>query len=320
MDIFNYMDLSYKIIDDNNVKLIGPFDYSVNSIIIPKKVDDNGINYNITSINCNSFKSNITITDISFELPSNILSFEKLSFFSSFLTNITIPNSVLSIDEYSFSSNLKLTSLLFEPNSKLHTIGNYAFDNCNLSSITIPNSVKILGIKAFGSNKNLTSLSIEPNSILCKIHSNAFINCNNIQNDVIIPETVQLIGDGAFFNTSIKKFIFLTCNDIEFGNYVFNIRNNPIAYYNTSASKIFINKLSTLFNTILPLPQLIPIENPIETPIETPIEKVIQIKKIINNIKIKKINILIQKLSQLKNNVKLNKKKHFLNSLKFSHY
>ena len=99
MKKFKFMDLSYEITDSNNVKLIGPFDYSINSTLnIPQNVYDNDIYYNIISINNNSFKLNSTITDISFELPSNILSIEKLSFFSSFLTKISIPNSVLLID------------------------------------------------------------------------------------------------------------------------------------------------------------------------------------------------------------------------------
>ena len=47
MKKFKFMDLSYEITDSNNVKLIGPFDYSINSTLnIPQNVYDNDIYYN----------------------------------------------------------------------------------------------------------------------------------------------------------------------------------------------------------------------------------------------------------------------------------
>jgi len=119
-----------------------------------------------------------------------------------------IPNSVLSIDEYAFSSNKKLNNIIFESKSSIQTIGDYAFNSCNLLNIIIPNSLQILGKRAFGSNKNLNTIIFETNSSLHTIKSEAFINCINIQNDIIIPESVKIIESYAFKNTNIKTFYF----------------------------------------------------------------------------------------------------------------
>ena len=65
------------------------------------------------------------------------------------LTNITIPNSVMTIGQSAFIECTNLTNITI-PNS-VTSIGNWAFYECkNLTNITIPNSVTNIGIEAFG--------------------------------------------------------------------------------------------------------------------------------------------------------------------------
>ena len=55
---------------------------------------------------------------------------------------------------------------------------------------------------------NATSLSFGENSKLSAIPEAAFKGCNNIANNVIIPKTVETIGDEAFASVWAPSFTF----------------------------------------------------------------------------------------------------------------
>ena len=96
----------------------------------------------------------------------------------SWLTNITIPNSVTSIGQQAFSGCKGLTSITI-PNS-VTSIGQQAFSGCKgLTSITIPNSVTSIGNYAFEDCEGLTSVTIG-NSVT-SIGNDAFRYCYNLK-------------------------------------------------------------------------------------------------------------------------------------------
>jgi len=151
------------------------------------------------------------------------------------LTEVIIPNSVISISsgafdgcvglesikvkEYNikyFSSNNcvieRLTNRLILgcqksiiPNS-VREIGDYAFSGCtDLTKIKIPNSVKKIGNYAFFGCTDLTKIEI-PNSVN-KIGDYAFSGCTDLT-EIIIPKSVEEIGVSAFSDcTSLKKIM-----------------------------------------------------------------------------------------------------------------
>jgi len=95
----------------------------------------------------------------------------------SYLTSITIPNSVTSIGISAFTSCTSLTSITI-PDS-VTSIGDMAFFNCTgLTSITIPSSVTSIGNEVFTSCISLTSVTI-PDSVT-SIGYNPFVNCSNL--------------------------------------------------------------------------------------------------------------------------------------------
>lgn len=136
-----------------------------------------------------------------------------------YLTNITIPNSVISIGDYAFNSCINIGSITI-PNS-VTSIGNNAFSECisleniiipnsvtsigwsafrgckNLKNITISNSVKSIGYHTFAYCTNIESISI-PNSVT-SIGKRTFIYCRSLTN-ITIPNSVTSIGDEAFYN------------------------------------------------------------------------------------------------------------------------
>ena len=150
-----------------------------------------------------------------------------------YITSITIPDSVTSIGSYAFSGCSGLTDVYYEgdiagwcnisfesdnsnpmyyadnlyingellqgelilPNS-ITSIGDYAFYNCRgLTSIEIPEGVASIGIGAFYNCSSLTSIII--GNGVTSIGSSAFYNCSSLTS-IEIPNSVASIGKYAF--------------------------------------------------------------------------------------------------------------------------
>ncbi len=160
---------AYRIIDSTNAEII---DYlgSETEIVIPSVITKNGVQYTVTRIGDNAFKS-----------------YNEMK-------SVTIPNTVTSIGNKAFSSCYNLKSVEI-PNS-VKTIGSYTFEYCGgLTSVVIPNSVTTFGKGAFYNCYNLTSVEI-PNSVT-SISNSLFSYCSNL-NSVTIPSSVTSIGYDAF--------------------------------------------------------------------------------------------------------------------------
>lgn len=179
---------------------------------------------------------------------------------TSYITDVTIPNTVTSIADYALIQFTGLTSVTLP--SGLTSIGNSAFyGTTGITSITIPNGVTTLGNQSFYQS-GLTSITI-PNTVT-SIGSSAFQGCSNL--------TSVTIGSGVtnmFFNcfklcTSLTKVVCLPTTPPTLGSEAFESTNNcPIyvpaasvnAYkaasgWSTYASRIFaIEQVATVDNT-----------------------------------------------------------------------
>jgi len=92
------------------------------------------------------------------------------------LTNIQIPNSVISLGDYAFLYCASLKTIVFDQNSSMINIGNGAFGGCeSLLNIEVPNSVTDIGYEAFWGCSNLTSVTIGSNVTF--IGEYAFYEC-----------------------------------------------------------------------------------------------------------------------------------------------
>ena len=109
------------------------------------------------------------------------------------LTNIVIPDSVISIGNSAFA-NTKL-SYINIPNS-VKDVGGEVFYGCNsLTNVNIPDSVTRIWGSTFKDCSSLTGLII-PNSVT-RIDGEAFSGCNSLIN-TIIEGTITYIGEYAF--------------------------------------------------------------------------------------------------------------------------
>ena len=151
------------------------------------------------------------------------------------LTSVTIGNSVTSISSTAFQSCSSLTSVIwnaktcndfsfnYSPFKNLTNIKSFTFGNevekipaylcfqlSGLTSITIPNSVTSIGNGAFYGCSGLTSVNISDLAAWCNIdfNSNPLYYAHNLYingikvTDLVIPNSVTSIGNGAFYGCS----------------------------------------------------------------------------------------------------------------------
>ena len=204
------------------------------------KVFYNNFTYSISNgkATITSFNNSNGLTMVA--VPSCINSFPvevigKLSFSNqSLIENVVICEGIKNIEAGAFSGCYSLKTIN-SPNT-LMEIGNSAFSGCHsIKSITLPNSVKFIGKSAFNACANLTKIVLPfigngsdkthfgyvfgaesivenrdyiPSSLKeviikggKRIENEAFRDCVNLIN-VMLPETITTIGEGAFFKCS----------------------------------------------------------------------------------------------------------------------
>ena len=166
----------------------------------------------------NLYFNDVLVTEL--VIPDGVISIGNYAFDScTSLTSITIPDSVTSIGERAFYECSALTSIAI-PDS-VTSIGDYAFCGCtSLTSITILDSVTSIGYGAFQGCTSLTSITI-PDSVT-SIDNWAFAYCDNL--------TSVTIGNNV---TSIDHYAFRECTSltsVTIGNSVTSIGDEAFAY------------------------------------------------------------------------------------------
>jgi hypothetical protein len=146
-----------------------------------------------------------------------------------FLTSVTIPNSVTIIGNKAFKSCTSLTTVTIGNN--VTTIGDSTFYYCSsLASVTIPNNVTTIGDNAFSFCSFLNNVTIG-NSVTT-IGDNAFSPCSALTS-VTIPNNVTTIGDNAFSSCA-------SLNNVTIGNHVKTIGKYAFASCSSLTSITFL--------------------------------------------------------------------------------
>lgn len=170
----------------------GYYDSYSGDIIIPSTVKYQNYQFNVTGIGERAFYYSY-ITSVT--IPNSIIKIGKMAFYGAReLTSITIPNSVVTIEREAFCYIHKLTKIKLSDN--ITELSDLLFYSCDsLSSITIPNNVKTIGEKTFYKCINLTTVTI-PNNVI-EIKDYAFHYCEGL-NSISIPNSVMKIGKYVF--------------------------------------------------------------------------------------------------------------------------
>lgn len=226
-----------EVIIEDGVTSIGSFAFygcsSLTSITIPKGVTSIG---NYVFYGCSSLTS--------IAIPEGVTSIGFDAFYNcSSLTNVTIPKGVASIGDSAFKYCSSLTSMTV-PES-VTSIGKYAFFDCsNLTSIIIPEVVTSIGDFAFARVNNIIyngSLSGSPWGAKCingyiedglaykDSSKKELLGCPSSRTgSVSISDSVEKIGDSAFYNCSSLTSIVIPEGITSIGDYAFLRVNNII--------------------------------------------------------------------------------------------
>ncbi len=155
---------------------------------------------NINAIGDYAFQGCHTLQTIT--LPNSIKAIRTFAFGNCGLTNLTIPDSVVTIaEDFISSGNTALTSFdgKFVTTDKRAVIVDnilLAYANgCDATEYAIPDGVTRIGTGAFAYNRNLSSVTI-PYGVT-EIGDNAFVCCDNLAS-IVIPNSVAEIGSYAF--------------------------------------------------------------------------------------------------------------------------
>ena len=128
--------------------------------------------------------------------PGNITSIPDKAYFNNYsLSSFTVPDGVTSIGASAFGNCISLKNLILPEG--LTTIKDYAFMECEFVRLRIPSTVRTIGEGTFYGCGNLVELEI-PEGVTM-LPDFVFLSCEHI-NTLILPDTIQYIGDRAFLN------------------------------------------------------------------------------------------------------------------------
>jgi len=162
-------------------------------------------NKGITITGYKGKRKKIVIPDIIDGLP--IIAIGSDAFEDKKLTHVVIPNSVKTIEGGAFYNN-QLTNVIIPDSVK--TIEFFAFANNQLTNVAIPNSVKTIGYSAFSDNK--LKGAKDPFSIMTYKNEITIIGYNHYEREVVIPDKIKglpvvAISNFAFADNQLTNVV-----------------------------------------------------------------------------------------------------------------
>lgn len=170
------------------------------------------------NLETSKIQSSGVITEIT--IPEGIISIPDYFFANRYrLETISLPDTIRAIGDSAFENCISLKSITFPRHLK--AIGNRCFFGCRkLETLVLPDELERIGVKAFSDCYCLKDVTFPRNTT--RISNEVFANCKNLHN--LLAE-----GDGLIFGDSV----FLNCLNVDcYPNPInkFTIRNGLLVY------------------------------------------------------------------------------------------
>ena len=219
--------LTYTVNDDGQTVTLTNGSSATGSITIPAAVEQDGINYPVTSIGDNAFAycwQLVSVTfsgdvgSIGYDAFGNCDSLESVIFsgdvgsigddafqYCDALKTLTFSGDVGSIGDHAFRDCTALENVTFSGDVRSIEYG--AFSRCSaLDTVTFSDDVGSIGTDAFESCDALESVTFSGN--VGNIEGYAFWNCDSLES-IIFSGDVDSIGDNAFEGCDALKTIYV---------------------------------------------------------------------------------------------------------------
>ena len=193
----------------------------IGDLVIPAVVEYNGYTFMVTEVASYGFYFSTRITSIT--IPDSVISIEGHAFYNcSGLTSITIPNSVTSIGSDVFSGCDSLINISVGTDNQNYSSENGVLFDKNQTTLlqypsgkeeksyVIPDGVTSIKSQAFSSCYSLENVTL-PDS-MTSILGYAFYNCSSLTG-ITIPNNVTSIGYEAFYGCSSLSNITVEANN-----------------------------------------------------------------------------------------------------------
>ena len=159
-------------------------------------------------------------------IPDGCTEIDAFTLGWSYLTQVSLPASLISIGEGAFGNCSSLQQVNFSEN--LTAIGKSAFEGCSsLQQVNFPKNLTAIGIRAFQNCSNLKQVDLSTCTALTKIGERTFSMCSKLE-EVKFPKNLTVIEKEAFFScTNLTQAVLVGCTALsEIGVNAFNSCQN----------------------------------------------------------------------------------------------
>ena len=231
--MFSVDNLKYKITDPvNHCAVVIGYETKPEGVLnVPGKVNYNGTDYFVLSIENNAFLNCYKIVEVN--LPSSVISIEEAAFKAcSGVQKVTFPGTLTTLGKQAFMDCISLNEINL--GFSLGEIEESAFENCQeLPKIKIPSSVRTIGNSAFRNCFMLKDVTFSEG--LTTIGSYAFSDCK--LSGLVLPKSLKDLSDNTFTNNlNLKEITVLTTLPPKLVASTFsNVKRNIPVYVPSSA-------------------------------------------------------------------------------------
>jgi hypothetical protein len=250
----SYADMVFKVVDNNDVELTEVLDPDLKTIIVPATFEKDGETYTIVGIDGTLIYSDVVNR---MEIPSTVTYIEGNFNGLSTLEWIDVDPSnkhLCSVDGVMYDINLvriityplSKPDVTFDMPDTVTTVSEFCFAGSdNLESITMSNNIVLIERYAFDMCTSLEKINYDgtinklPDTLRI-IGEGAFSNCEKLTN-VKLPESLIVIGDSAFNRCYALTSMFIPHAIVDIGS--------GFMSYCTNLGSIEVSELNTYFQS-----------------------------------------------------------------------